>query len=149
MEQAGATEKSLQAIKARVNAGKLAGADAIGLRVGKVVNQYKVAKHFTLAIADNSFTFARKHEAIAAEAALDGIYIIRTSVDATRMEAADCVRNYKALAHVERAFRSLKTSETRRCARSTTAQPSGCARTSCCACSRTTWSGTCAKLGAS
>ncbi len=104
-----ATEKSLQAIKARVNAGKLAGADAIGLRVGKVVNQYKVAKHFTLAIADNSFTFARKHEAIAAEAALDGIYIIRTSVDATRMEAADCVRNYKALAHVERAFRSLKT----------------------------------------
>jgi len=104
-----ATEKSLQAIKARVDAGKLAGADAIGLRVGKVVNQYKVAKHFTLAIADNSFTFARKHEAIAAEAALDGIYIIRTSVDATRMEAAECVRNYKALANVERAFRSLKT----------------------------------------
>src|SRR4030095_10584800 len=81
----------------------------IGLRVGKVVNQYKVAKHFELAIGDNSFTFERKREAIAAEAALDGIYIIRTSVDAARMDAADCVRNYKALANVERAFRSLKT----------------------------------------
>jgi len=79
------------------------------LRVGKIVNQYKVAKHFELLIADSSFTFARKHDAIAAEAALDGIYIIRTSVDAQRMDAADCVRNYKALANVERAFRSLKT----------------------------------------
>jgi len=104
-----ATEKSLQAIKDRVEAGRLKKADAIGLAAGKVVNQYKVAKHFELAIADNSFTFERKGEAIAAEAALDGIYIIRTSVDATRMDAADCVRNYKALANVERAFRSLKT----------------------------------------
>jgi transposase len=104
-----ATEKNLQTIKGRVDAGRLAGADAIGLRVGKVVNQYKVAKHFELVIGDASFTFARKHDAIAAEAALDGIYIIRTSVDATRMDAADCVRNYKALANVERAFRSLKT----------------------------------------
>ena len=104
-----ATEKNLRTIKDRVDAGKLKGADAIGLRVGKVVNQYKVAKHFELAIGDTSFTFARKHDAIAAEAALDGIYIIRTSVDAQRMDAADCVRNYKALANVERAFRSLKT----------------------------------------
>jgi hypothetical protein len=61
--------------------------------VGKVINQYKVARHFELDMGDNCFTFARKHEAIAAEAALDGIYIIRTSVDAARMEAADCVRN--------------------------------------------------------
>jgi len=104
-----ATEKNLQAIQARVDAGKLKGADAIGLRVGKVVNQYKVAKHFELAIGEASFTFARKHAAIAAEAALDGIYIIRTSVDAQRMDAADCVRNYKRLSNVERAFRSLKT----------------------------------------
>ncbi len=104
-----ATEKNLQQIKDRVDAGRLKKADAIGLAAGKVVNQYKVAKHFELAIGDNSFTFERKHEAIAAEAALDGIYIIRTSVDATRMDAADCVRNYKALANVERAFRSLKT----------------------------------------
>ena len=104
-----ATQKNLQAIKDRVEAGRLKKADAIGLAAGKVVNQYKMAKHFELAIGDNTFTFARKHEAIAAEAALDGIYIIRTSVQATRMDAADCVRNYKALANVERAFRSLKT----------------------------------------
>ena len=104
-----ATEMKLQAIEARVQAGKLQGADAIGLRVGKVVNQYKVAKHFELAIADASFSFTRKHDAIATEAALDGIYIIRTSLAAQRMDAADCVRNYKALANVERAFRSLKT----------------------------------------
>lgn len=104
-----ATEKNLAAIKERVSAGRLKGADAIGIRVGKVVNKYKVAKHFELRITDASFSFVRKHEAIVAEAALDGIYIIRTSVEATRMEAADCVRNYKALANVERAFRSLKT----------------------------------------
>ena len=104
-----ATEKNLQVIKQRVDAGKLTGADAIGLRVGKVVNQYKVAKHFELVITDSNFTFARKHDAIAGEAALDGIYIIRTSLDAQRMDAPDCVRNYKALANVERAFRSLKT----------------------------------------
>jgi transposase len=104
-----ATEKGLQAIKERVDAGKLAGADAIGLRVGKVINQYRVAKHFELAISDNAFTFERRHEAIATEAALDGIYIIRTSVEAACMDAAQCVRNYKSLASVERAFRSLKT----------------------------------------
>jgi transposase len=104
-----ATEKSLQAIKERVDAGKLTGADAIGLRVGKVVNQYKVAKHFDLAISDQAFSFERRQEAIATEAALDGVYIIRTSVEAARMDAAQCVRNYKSLASVERAFRSLKT----------------------------------------
>jgi transposase len=104
-----ATEKSLQAIKARVDAGRLEGADAIGLAAGKVVNKYKVAKHFELSIGQTSFAFARKHPAIAAEAALDGIYIIRTSVAAQRMAAPDCVRNYKALANVERAFRSFKT----------------------------------------
>ena len=104
-----ATEKNLLAIKERVNAGRLHGADAIGLRVGKIINQYKVAKHFELAIGDDSFTFARKQEAIAVESALDGIYVIRTSVDARQMDAPDCVRNYKALANVERAFRSLKT----------------------------------------
>jgi len=104
-----ATEASLEKIKARVDAGKLVGADEIGLRVGKVINQYKVAKHFELAIGESTFTFVRKSQAIAAEAALDGIYIIRTCVPAARMDAPDCVRNYKALANVERAFRSLKT----------------------------------------
>jgi len=104
-----ATERNLDKILARVNAGKLVGRDEIGLRVGKVINQYKVAKHFDLAIGDNTFTFARKSDSIAAEAALDGIYIIRSSVPATQMDAPQCVRNYKALANVERAFRSLKT----------------------------------------
>jgi transposase len=104
-----ATEANLDKIKVRVDAGKLVGRDEIGLRVGKVINQYKVAKHFELTIGDNSFTFARKREGIAAEAALDGIYIIRTSVPAAQMDSADCVRNYKSLANVERAFRSLKT----------------------------------------
>jgi transposase len=104
-----ATEHNLDKIKARVDAGKLVGQDEIGLRVGKVVNQYKVAKHFELAIGDTTFTFARKHDNIAAEAALDGIYIIRTSVSAAQMDAPQCVRNYKSLANVERAFRSLKT----------------------------------------
>jgi len=104
-----ATEKQLHAIKQRVVAGKLSSADAIGLRVGKVINRYKVAKHFALDIGEASFIFARKHAAIAAEAALDGIYIIRTSVAKERMAAPECVRNYKALANVERAFRSLKT----------------------------------------
>lgn len=104
-----ATENNLQKIKARVDAGKLVGRDEIGLRVGKVINQYKMAKHFELVIGDNTFIFSRKSEGIAAEAALDGIYIIRTSVGAAQMDAADCVRNYKSLANVERAFRSLKT----------------------------------------
>jgi hypothetical protein len=104
-----ATERNLAPIKARVEAGKLKGADAIGLRVGKVVNQYKVAKHFELSIGEASFTFQRKRQSIATEAALDGLYIIRTSVPSVQMDAAQCVRNYKALANVERAFRSLKT----------------------------------------
>ncbi len=104
-----ATEQNLVKIKARVTAGKLAGADRIGLAVGKVINQYKVAKHFALIIDAASFAFVRKQDSIAAEAALDGIYIVRTSVPATQMPAPDCVRNYKALSNVERAFRSLKT----------------------------------------
>jgi transposase len=104
-----ATEASLDKIKARVDAGKLVGSDEIGVRVGKVINRYKVAKHFELSIENNGFSFARKLAAIAAEAALDGIYIIRTSVSAAQMDAPSCVRNYKSLAQVERAFRSLKT----------------------------------------
>ena len=104
-----ATEKNLEKIKTRVAAAKLAGQGKIGLRVGKVVNQYKVAKHFELDIRDDAFSFQRKPDSIAAEAALDGIYIIRTSVPTTQMDSADCVRHYKSLANVERAFRSLKT----------------------------------------
>ena len=77
--------------------------------MGKLINPYKMAKHFALAIGDNAFSFARKTDAIAAEAALDGLYIIRTSVASTQMDSGECVRNYKWLANVERAFRSLKT----------------------------------------
>jgi transposase len=104
-----ATEKNLEKIKTRVTAGKLTGQDQIGVRVGQVINQYKVAKHFALTIDATAFTYQRQPESIAAEAALDGLYIIRTSVAAAQMAAADCVRNYKALANVERAFLSLKT----------------------------------------
>ena len=104
-----ATEKSLEKIKVRVDGAKLVGQDKIGVAVGKVVNQYKVAKHFELSITDNSLTYARLADNIAAEASLDGLYIIRTSVKADRMNAATCVRTYKSLAQVERAFRSIKT----------------------------------------
>jgi len=104
-----ATEKNLEKIQVRVQAAKLVGQDKIGVAVGKVVNQYKVAKHFELTITDDSFTYTRLTEAIAAEAALDGLYIIRTSVTAQRMDAPTCVRTYKSLAQVERAFRSIKT----------------------------------------
>ncbi len=104
-----ATENSLAKIKTRVDAGKLKAREAIGLRVGKVVNRYKVAKHLELNISEQAFSFARKQESIAAEAALDGVYIIRTSVQPAQMDAPECVRNYKSLSNVERAFRSLKT----------------------------------------
>jgi transposase len=104
-----ATERNLDKIKARVVSGKLVGQDKIGVRVGKVINQYKVAKHFALTISDTALSWARQSDSIASEAALDGVYIIRTSVPDTQMDAPECVRNYKALANVERAFRSLKT----------------------------------------
>lgn len=104
-----ATQRSLEKVKVRVDAAKLVGKDKIGVAVGKVVNQYKVAKHFELLISDDSFTFTRKTDSIAAEAALDGLYIIRTSVKGARMDAPTCVRTYKSLAQVERAFRSIKT----------------------------------------
>ena len=104
-----ATEASLVKIELRVHAGKLQGADAIGLRVGRIINQYKVAKHFELSITDAGLSWTRKQGEIAREAALDGLYIIRTSVPAAQMDAAQCVRNYKSLVNVERAFRSIKT----------------------------------------
>jgi transposase len=104
-----ATEKDLEKIAARVETGRLSGQDDIGIRVGKIINKYKMAKHFDLDIKNDAFSFQRKSDSIAAETALDGIYIIRTSVSTDQMNSADCVRNYKLLVHVERAFRSLKT----------------------------------------
>ena len=103
-----ATEKNLEKVRIMVQAGRLQGQDKIGVRVGKVVNQYSMAKHFTLAIRDNAFTFTRQAENIATEAAQDGIYVMRTSLPVERMDSADCVRHYKSLAQVERAFHTLK-----------------------------------------
>jgi transposase len=104
-----ATEKDLEKIRARVENGALAGRDQIGVRVGKVVNRYKVGKHFALTIEESHFQFQRLEPQIAAEAALDGLYVIRTSVPKAQMSCAEAVRSYKALAEVERAFRSMKT----------------------------------------
>jgi len=104
-----ATEASLAKIQARVGAGRLKGADKIGLATGKILNQYKVAKHFDLSIGETAFSFARNAGRIASEAALDGIYVIRTSLAAERMDPAECVRSYKSLTQVERAFRTMKT----------------------------------------
>ncbi|MDE0512000.1 MAG: IS1634 family transposase [Gammaproteobacteria bacterium] len=87
---------------------RLQGQDRIGVKVGKVINQYKMAKHFDLTITDESFTYRRKAESIAAEAALDGLYVVRTSLGEDDLSAADTVRAYKRLSRVERAFRSLK-----------------------------------------
>ena len=103
-----ATQNNLEKVRASVQAGRLRGQDKIGVRVGKLVNQYKVAKHFHLDIGEQTLSFERNHEAIAAEAALDGVYIIRTSVPAEQMDGPECVRRYKSLAQVERAFRSMK-----------------------------------------
>jgi hypothetical protein len=103
-----ATVKELDKVKGMVARGRLRGGEAIGVRVGKVVNKYKVAKHLRLEIHDDRFVFQIDEARVAAEAALDDIYVIRTSVPAERLDAADAVRYYKRLSDVERAFRSLK-----------------------------------------
>jgi len=104
-----ATMKELEKVRGMADKGKLAGKDAIGVRAGKVVNKYKVAKHFELTIADDSFDYSINDKSVAEEAALDGIYVVRTSLPEERMSPEDAVRNYKSLANVERAFRSMKT----------------------------------------
>jgi DDE family transposase len=106
-----ATEALLVPIADAVAAGRLVDADRIGLRVGRVVNRYKMAKHFACDIAKGRFSFSRKAEQIAAEAALDGIYVIRTSVEAATLGPEAVVEAYKALANVERDFRSLKATD--------------------------------------
>ena len=104
-----ATEKELAPIAAATARQRrpLRGKDTIALRVGKVINHYKMAKHFTLQITDESFTFTRNAEAIAAEAALDGIYVLRTSLPAHTLPTDDVVLRYKGLEDVERFFRTL------------------------------------------
>src|SRR6266545_3717838 len=104
-----ATTKELEKIRAMVKRGDLRGAGKIGVRAGRVVNKYKVAKHFELTIDDGRFDFVLREEAIAAEAALNGIYVVRTSLSKKEVSAPNAVRSYKSLSDVERAFRSLKT----------------------------------------
>jgi hypothetical protein len=106
-----ATERDLAKIAAAVTRKirPLRGAADIGIKVGAVLGKHKMAKHFTVTITDSSFSFARKTAEIAAEAALDGVYVVRTSLPAGALDDAGTVRAYKSLAFVERAFRCLKT----------------------------------------
>jgi len=103
-----ATERELAPIRTRVQAGTLQGKAEIGLAVGAVANKYKVKKYFLLEIGDDRFDYRRDQERIAEEAALDGIYVLRTNAPADRLDRAEVVRSYKQLAVVERAFRTLK-----------------------------------------
>jgi hypothetical protein len=103
-----ATERALAEVAGRVEQGTLTGEAAIGLAVGEVWNRWRMRKHFQGAITETSLAFQRKHEQIAAEAALDGIYVLRTSVPEPELAAPDVVRAYKQLKEVERAFRTLK-----------------------------------------
>ena len=106
-----ATEKNLAAIKARVERKRnpLRGTAEIALAVGEVFNTHKMRKHFDLTITDDAFSYVRKSAEIAAEAATDGLYVVRTSLPEVTLGDADTVRSYKSLARVERAFRCIKT----------------------------------------
>jgi hypothetical protein len=106
-----ATERDLERVVAAVRRRRepLRGAAAIGLAVGGVIDKHKMRKHFDLTITDDSFSFAPRKDAIAAETALDGLYLVRTSLSAERLDDAAAVRGYKSLARAERAFRCLKT----------------------------------------
>jgi hypothetical protein len=103
-----ATEKLLAPLIARVRAGRLSGKDKIGIEVGKVIGKYNVAKHFEVTITDDSLTATRRQAQIEEEAALDGLYVLRTPVPADQLSAPAVVCAYKNLKHVERDFRHLK-----------------------------------------
>jgi hypothetical protein len=105
-----ATEADLARIATSVAAGRLRREAAIGVRIGGVKDRHRMAKHFELHIGEDRFSYHRRHEAIAQEAALDGLYVIRTSLDPERLDAPGVVLAYKRLAGVERDFRMLKTS---------------------------------------
>ena len=98
----------LDRVRQRTKQGQLQGKDVIGVRVGKVVDKYKMSKHFVLHITDDSFGFEIDQEAVDAEAALDGIYVVRSSVSPETMDTDQTVRSYKLLSNVEQAFRCLK-----------------------------------------
>jgi hypothetical protein len=103
-----ATEKLLAPITARVQAGRLAGAGAIGVEVGKVISKYKTGKHFDITITDTSLAVTRRQAQIDAEAALDGFYVLRTPVPAAELDSPAVVTSYKNLKYVERDFRHIK-----------------------------------------
>jgi hypothetical protein len=103
-----ATEKLLAPVIARAAAGRLRGAGAIGVEVGKVISKYKTAKHFIVEITDTSLAVTRDQAQIDAEAALDGFYVLRTTVPAAELDAPGVVTAYKNLKYVERDFRSIK-----------------------------------------
>jgi transposase len=103
-----ATEADLEKIKVSVTAGRLKDSDKIGIRVGKVIGKHKVAKHFLCQVSDGSFSFRRDEEKIAAEAALDGIYVIRATIAPDTADAPGIVQIYKNLKYVERDFKTIK-----------------------------------------
>ena len=105
------TEKELEKIAkaTRRKRAPLRGAGKIGVRLGKVLGRFKVGKHFETTVSDTGFTYRRNEQKIAEEAALDGIYVVRTSLSAEDLDAEGVVRTYKDLSKVERAFRSMKT----------------------------------------
>jgi hypothetical protein len=104
-----ATSRELEKVRGMIARGRIKGTGAIGVRVGKVVDKYKMAKHLVLDIREDGFEFHLDEAKVSAEAALDGLYVVRTSVPAQLLDTDDVVRSYKRLSQVERAFRSLKT----------------------------------------
>lgn len=108
-----ATERELEKIRAATTRERrpLRGKERIGVRVGRVLGRYKMGKHFRLAIEEQTFAYERDQAAIREEAALDGLYVVRTSVPAAHLASQDAVRAYKALAGVERAFRTFKSDD--------------------------------------
>ncbi len=116
-ERARKREELLQSTEKRLNKvveatmrqmRRLKGKEKIALRVGNILNRYKMAKHFSVEIQDDSFSYSRNHKTISAESSLDGIYVIRTSLSQEDMSAVNAVRSYKNLSKAERAFRTLK-----------------------------------------
>lgn len=103
-----ATERELDRVVEAGRAGRLKTREATGLRVGRILGQYKVGKHFAVDITETGFSYRRDLDGIAAEAAIDGLYVIRTSVEGGKLNADEVVRSYKLLAGVERAFRTMK-----------------------------------------
>ena len=103
-----ATRRELLKVQRMVKRGRLLGRAKIGVRVGRVVNKYKMAKHFKLTITDDRFTYRVRRDSVQSEAAVDGIYVIRTSVQSEAISSDDVVRHYKRLTKVEKDFRSMK-----------------------------------------